>query len=243
MSLGKCQTTSGEIGFSLLRPTSAATCVATSISTSRTWHRGGLELRRTHWILATCIGAALHALPAAGQFDPLAPTPIIEYYNSDLGHYFITSPGEAAMIDAGSAGPGWGRTGRYFTVEPLAYPFYGRMVCRFYGSVHPGPNSHFFTLDPVECEYLKHLQTITPADQPRWNFEGMAFPAGVPQNGACLTAPYRKAVYRLYNNGWARGIESNHRFIVDPNEVAAMIAAGWLFEGVGFCALDGHPSQ
>ena len=39
-------------------------------------------------------------------------TAVIEFYNSGLKHYFITaSAEEAAGIDAGTAGPGWSRTG------------------------------------------------------------------------------------------------------------------------------------
>jgi len=36
---------------------------------------------------------------------------VVEFYNTNLDHYFITAdPNEAAQIDGGSAGPGWSRT-------------------------------------------------------------------------------------------------------------------------------------
>src|SRR5438094_9976948 len=62
---------------------------------------------------------------------------VVEFYNSTLDNYFITAdPTEAAAVDAGAAGPGWSRTGFNFSSGgPTA-------VCRFYGSVTPGPNSH-----------------------------------------------------------------------------------------------------
>lgn len=170
------------------------------------------------------------------QTDVFANTPILEYYNSIVGHYFLSTPAEAELIDAGSAGPGWGPTGRVFYVEPLAYVFYGTPVCRFYGSVSPGPNSHFFTIDPSECAYLQYLQSVTPPDQKRWNFEGYAFPAGVPQAGVC-TPPYSTPVYRFYNNGFARGIDSDHRYVTSPSDVLEMRGRGWKYEGVAFCAL------
>ena len=170
------------------------------------------------------------------QTDVFANTPILEYYNSIIGPYFLSTPAEAALIDTGSAGPGWGPTGRVFYVEPLAYVFYGAPVCRFYGSVIPGPNSHFFTVDPGECTYLKYLQSVTPPDQKRWNFEGIAFPAGIPQAGVCMP-PYGTPVYRFYNNGFARGIDSDHRYVTSPSDVLEMYGRGWTYEGVAFCAL------
>jgi len=111
------------------------------------------------------------------------------------------------------------------------------MLCRFYGSVSPGPNSHFFTLDASECDFLKQLQAQTPPDQPRWNYEGLAFPAGTPTNGQCLNFYYSKPVYRLYNNGFWRGVDSNHRFATRPEIVSQMVGRYWTLEGVAFCAL------
>ena len=40
---------------------------------------------------------------------------VVEFYNTNLDHYFITADtNEAAQIDGGSAGPGWSRTGNSF---------------------------------------------------------------------------------------------------------------------------------
>lgn len=176
----------------------------------------------------------MHAAPA--QTDVLAPTPILEYYNSIIDRYFLSTPPEAALIDAGSAGAGWAQTGRVFYVESLAYVFYGTPVCRFYGSVSPGPNSHFFTIDVIECANLQYLQSVTPPDQKRWNFEGLSFPAGVPQAGMCAP-PYGTPVHRFYNNGFARGIDSDHRYVTSQSDVLEMYGRGWSYDGVAFCAL------
>ena len=59
----------------------------------------------------------LLALAAASQIATAAPpdTQAVEFFNLNLGHYFITADAsEAVGIDGGSAGPGWTRTGRGF---------------------------------------------------------------------------------------------------------------------------------
>src|ERR1700761_1520860 len=62
------------------------------------------------WLAATAFPATAQALAAAG-----GPQPVVELYNTYLGHYFMTrDAAELADIDAGKAGPGWIRTGWYF---------------------------------------------------------------------------------------------------------------------------------
>jgi hypothetical protein len=154
---------------------------------------------------------------------------VIEFYNTYLDHYFLTADSnEATAIDNGSAGPGWSRTGNTFKSGGSA------SVCRFYGSLSPGPNSHFHTVDPGECAYLKQLQASTPNTQKRWNFEGLDFLSTPASNGTCPsgTAP----VYRAYNNGFARGIDSNHRIIGSLTAIQEVVNRGWSNEGVVMCA-------
>jgi hypothetical protein len=114
---------------------------------------------------------------------------VVEYFDPDLDNYFITAdPNEAAAIDNGSAGPGWSRTGNTFNSGG------NTLVCRFYGSLSPGPNSHFYTVDAAECAALKQIQATTPATQQRWNFESNDFNTTPAVNGACpagLVAVYR----------------------------------------------------
>ena len=154
---------------------------------------------------------------------------VVEFYNTTLNHYFVTADSNEAMgIDNGSAGPGWIRTGNTFKSG-------GNMpVCRFYGSVSPGPNSHFYTADPDECAYLKQLQASTPNTQKRWNYEGMGFVSAMPTNGIC---PFgTMAIYRAYNNGFAMGIDSNHRITGNQMMMQQMMSSGWTYEGVAMCA-------
>ncbi|MFZ1546914.1 MAG: hypothetical protein WAT12_07410, partial [Candidatus Nitrotoga sp.] len=154
---------------------------------------------------------------------------VVEFYNTNLDHYFITADaGEAAAIDGGSAGPGWIRTGGGFKSGGST------SVCRFYGSQSPGPNSHFYTVDPVECAHLKQLQAATPATEKRWNFESLDFISTLSAGGQCPAGT--KPVYRAYNNGFARGVDSNHRISTDQAAIAQVEARGWISEGVVMCA-------
>jgi hypothetical protein len=171
-----------------------------------------------------------------------APGPtVIEFYNSQIDRYFITSdPDEAAAIDLGSAGPGWARTGDTFPAGGNA------PVCRFYGSMSPGPNSHFYTASTAECEGLKQLQASTPSTERRWNFESFDFNTFLPvETGPAktLACPSRMIpVYRAYNNGFARGIDSSHRITPNRNSIQQVLDRGWIDEGVVMCAPDPQPT-
>lgn len=164
--------------------------------------------------------ALLCLAPPAPAF--LIPdTTVHEYVNEITGHYVLLEGPEATDVDRGSAGPGWRRTGRtlgaYWNLQGV--PLY-----RFYSPAH---NSHFFTLDAAEAEVLKR-----PGSE--WIYEKVpftlpAFPCG----------SYGVPVHRLYNNR-AHLADANHRFVGDPGIRDAMVAAGWTYEGVAFCATHAH---
>ena len=166
--------------------------------------------------------------------SPNPPVPVTEFYNSSSDTYFMTAgTTEAVSVFRGSAGSEWRLTGATFNVGGNATT----PVCRFYGSVSPGPNSHFYTADAGECAYLKQLQTMIPATEPRWNFEGLDFYTTVPTNGSCPGSMI--PIYRAYNRGDVRGLPSNHRF---GTSAAALevIARGWRDEGIVMCAPTGN---
>jgi len=98
-------------------------------------------------------------------------------------------------------------------------------VCRFYGTPGRGPNSHFFTADPIECDAVRH--------DPGWSYEGIAFNIDLPQNGTCLGSGIR--VWRTYNGRFAQN-DSNHRYSVSQQIYNQMLAQGWNGEGVVMCA-------
>jgi len=167
--------------------------------------------------------------------DVVAPTiasiQVVEFYNTILDNYFITAdPTEAAVVDSGGAGAGWSRTGNTFKSGGTV------PVCRFYGSIAPGPNSHFYTADATECDSLKQLQAGTPATQKRWNFESLDFLTTVAVGGTCPSG--RVPVYRAYNNGFARGVDSNHRITGSLTAIQQAVSRGWTNEGVAMCAPD-----
>jgi len=171
------------------------------------------------------------------RIDYMAPTPVksvggvpseaivVEYDNTTLGHFFITAePAEAAMLDAGVIVPGWQRTHYEFKVRPAGSAL-GLSACRFFGTPPLGPNSHFVTIDHVECNKVK-------AD-PLWTYEALAFNADPPAAGDC--ALDRVPVIRLYNNGM--GGQASHRYTTSRYEIGAMLGRGWIVEGAVFCAI------
>ncbi len=185
-----------------------------------------------HWFLIS--QTKLPDLNAGGLIerytgDNLDGVPVVEFYNTNLDSYFITADAsEAAAIDGGSAGPGWSRTGNSFKSGG------NTSVCRFYGSMSPGPNSHFYTLSGSECDGLKRLQASIPATEKRWNFESLDFVSTPATNQTCPigTTP----VYRAYNNGFARGVDSSHRITSSMSALQQVVARGWSNEGVVMCA-------
>ena len=169
--------------------------------------------------------------PAPGVVTPTGS--VVEFYDPDIKNYFITAdPVEQAFVDTGAVGR-WQRTGNAFEAGGP------NQVCRFYGNanVNPatgtiyGPNSHFYTADVNECAGLKAIYTPTAKS---WKFESNDFLTTPVAAGACPAglAP----VYRAYNNGFANGIDSNHRITTNYAAYQQMIAGGWIGEGVVMCA-------
>jgi len=115
-------------------------------------------------------------------------------------------------------------------IEPNpALPSYAEKV----GTALSGqPNSHFYSADPGECQWLKGLEQHDRAAASGavlgWGFEGLAFRALAPQDGGCPAGSI--PVYRAYNNLAA---DSNHRVVVDARTRSAMIWS-WLDEGIAF---------
>ncbi len=164
-----------------------------------------------------------------------SPALVAEFYNTGLNHYFITaSPAEKRFIASGGAGPGWQRTGERFKTGGNA------PVCRFYGNqnLNPatgqayGPNSHFYTIDPGECEAVKQDR-------------GWVFESGEVFRLASLTAPEQcpsgtLPVYRVYNLRFAQN-DSNHRYLTDAVLYQTMQVQGWRGEGTVFCTSPPSP--
>ncbi len=117
---------------------------------------------------ASCRALALATFAAmAGTANAAEPTAtIVEFHNAALDHYFITaSPAEAAALDAGSANPGWTRTGVEWKAWASAAEMRGAVpVCRFVAARRERPRSHFYT---GERRRMPDAQA-----EPGWKFEG-----------------------------------------------------------------------
>lgn len=173
------------------------------------------------------------ALSGTGTTSSGTSPSVVEFYAPDLDHYFITAdPAEQAFVDSGGAGR-WLRTGNSFVSSG------SQQVCRFYGNsaTNPatgqmyGPNSHFYTADAGECAYLKSIFDPNAAS---WKFESNDFLTTPASAGTCPTG--LTPVYRAYNNGFARGIVSNHRITSNLASYQQSVSSGWIGEGVVMCA-------
>ena len=162
---------------------------------------------------------------------PVTDWSVTEYYNTILDHFFFTGvEAEKGFLDAGGGG-GWTRTNaggfRVWSTNPGTG---WSPVCRFYGNdavvngKRVGPNSHFYTIEPGECENVKR--------DVGWKYEGTAFYARRLENGAC-PSPYR-ILYRAYNNGFPAK-DANHRFAVSRATLEALTRQGWVIEGPVMC--------
>ena len=164
----------------------------------------------------------------------MAQATVVEFYNANLDNYFVTADAdEAAAIGRGSAGPGWIRTGNTFNSGGSTF------VCRFYGSTL-GPNSHFYTANPKECAYLKSIYNPTAKS---WKYESNDFLTTYPDpNKSSQDCPAKTVpVYRAYNKGFERGIDSNHRITTSSSALGEVINRGWSYEGVVMCAPETSP--
>ncbi len=176
--------------------------------------------------------------------DAVAAAVVVEYLDtmdfpsSPGGHFFYSSdPAEQAAVDAGAAGQ-FSRTGRQFLTGGTS------PVCRFYGSISPGPNSHFFTVDVGECNALKAAQIMpTPTTVQQWNYERIEYSTTPPliAGGGTHSCPAgTQPVYRAYNNAFPSSgprnpWDSNHRFTPVLTDITQMVALGWRDEGIAFC--------
>ena len=81
---------------------------------------------------------------------------------------------------------------------------------------------------------MKQAQIQTAPTLQRWNFESLDFASTPPIFGGCATGTI--PVYRAYNNGFRRGVDSNHRITTNAAAILEVITRGWISEGVVMCA-------
>jgi hypothetical protein len=78
------------------------------------------------------------------------------------------------------------------------------------------------------------LKALFVATAKAWKFESNDFLTTPAVNGACPA--HLLPVYRAYNNGFARGVDSNHRITANHAAYLQTVAAGWIGEGIVMCA-------
>jgi len=166
-----------------------------------------------------------------------ATTPVVEFYNAALDHYFVTAnPDEMAKLDDGTF-KGWARTQQSFKAFPADSPALpgalARAVCRFYGNPDAGLDSHFYSASKEECDDVKRKFPTA------WVFESpIVFQSVVPDRTTGQCPDGTVAVYRLFN----QRADANHRYTTDTAIRSQMIAKNYVPEGYGplgvaLCAL------
>jgi hypothetical protein len=177
----------------------------------------------------TCISDCISSSAVTGLPDPNARAAVVEYYHPALNHYFMTADvPEIKSLDASS----WQRTEREFK------SFGSELACRFYGDYTIGPNSHFYSTNPKECSDLIALAKSQAKTEKKWNFESWPFYVLPFMNAKRDCDPEAAlAVTRFYNDGFRKGIDSNHRYVTNQADIDAMKTKGWINEGLVFCAL------
>lgn len=155
--------------------------------------------------------------------------PAREFYNTGLDHYFMAAgQDEVDIILSGGAGPGWVLTNESFKVfSQLPPDTFTNVtpVCRFYGALAGGPNSHFFTASPGECEFVKGAGG--------WYYEGIGFNVVPQSDGNCPTGMLE--VRRAYNDRFSTN-DSNHRYSTSDSTMREMSRRGWIVEGTVWCS-------
>jgi len=173
------------------------------------------------------------AINGSGASSNLVPIPTVdnvEYYNSDLDDYFITSfPDEINALDSGKFS-NWQRTGQTLKTwvgPPVVYRVIpeSASVCRVYLD-----GAHFYALygyprgaENDECYTMTTtyhlLGTILET--------GAAFYALFP-DGAGNCSADQVPVYRLW-----RPPAATHRYTTQPVIRSEMLSRGWISEGLG----------
>ena len=155
-----------------------------------------------------------------GPSATAAKVEVVEYYNAELDHYFLTwIAAEMANLDAGSTPTRWVRTGRMFRAYADPQPQTSQ-VCRYYIPPALG-NSHFFGRSANECAASKSAQPGLVLEDPDYMH------VVLPTMGTCPSG--MQPVYRLFNNR----PDANHRYTIDKAVRDQMVAQGWIAEGDG----------
>jgi len=169
------------------------------------------------------------ALPVMRQYlTPNAANPdgivvAVEFYNANLGHYFLsTDPVEIDNLDSGRT-VGWVRTGLRFLVYDHQAPGTSA-VCRFYRAPSFG-DSHFYSASAQECA---QTAAAHPVD---WVYESSSvFYVTLPNASSGACAAGTTPVYRFFNAQTTNHRYTAERYIRDDMTATPSV---WTAEGYG----------
>ncbi len=192
-----------------------------------------------HFNLVRLIFAGVVALSTLFPSVNAQPVTVVEYRNKTLDAYFITGRvAEQQLLDTVAD---FSRTGMTFQASAANTAASAlTKICRFYVSLaNPFVNSHFYGKQGTDCE------SIVAANPAGFSYEGYDFAvqASTPGIGVGLTTeevcpagliPVRRS-FRALSTG-ANGKTSNHRYTVSAATYASAASAGYVGEGVAFCA-------
>jgi hypothetical protein len=166
---------------------------------------------------------------------PVVIVQVDEFYNAELGHYFITADGEEKRWFDSGVLPGWMRTGESFKAyaEGSNPSSAVNPVCRFYSppirqindsEFYEGSNSHFLSAEAGECMTVAEIWWFA------WLMEGdNKFQIELPDKTTGICPVGTIPVYRLSN----RLGDGSHRYTTSEAIKAHMLVAGHVAEGYG----------
>jgi hypothetical protein len=156
-----------------------------------------------------------------------------EYYHAGMDHYLLTAnAAEFDVLDFGDV-PGWRPTGViYYAYAGKPSPEYVP-VCRLL-FLYPFGYSHFMSNFSGECEALAESGAAVLETREAFYVaasDGASCPSThiIYSNGSESYGSTGVPIYRLWNGK----AEANHRYVIEKAERDAMVARGWVSEGVG----------
>lgn len=200
----------------------------------------GLQAARSYFFAVTAYNSGRMESDFSNEasvFIPMIPEArgpwVVEYYEPYIDRYFITANlDEQLAAESGNFGR-WRATGMSFKSGGTV------PICRFHGNdrINPstgspfGPNTYFYSADAGTCNFLNSILDLNGKTFIFDRFDFLTTPA---IEGTC--PPFHVPVYRAYNNGFAQGIDSNHRYSTERHAILEVVARGWIDEGVRLCA-------
>ncbi len=190
-----------------------------------------LSVLRCRSVLKVCTAiSAGFMIALCSVASAIETVTVVEYYQRDLDSYFIT--GRASEQQLLDTIPAFTRTGAVFVANSATSPQREQTrICRFYiSTASPFANTHFYGRETSDCA------TIAAASPPGFKNEGYDFAIAEPTTASSqCPAHARFPVYRAFRPT-GNGKTPNHRYLVGMTQYNAMLASGWIPEGVAFCA-------